>query len=421
MSRISTGEDAAGTMKGIHASWRRRLLIVATVGLSALAVAYLGNGFHTLIFGDANDLQKRWLEQTYVASGIDPYEGFDAKPEVIERLGQREEHLPRMHAGGYPPWAFLTGFAFTPPLAFNTLKVYFALVNAVCLALIAGWAYSVGRRLGGLEAAFLTSATLAIFSSAIALRLGNYGVVITALLAGMLILESRGVRWRGVQGIVLGLAALKPNISAPFGLALLVRRRWLGVTLCVSYIVAASAVVWWLVGSDPLTMLESMYDQSGKWEAGDSGVIGLLLDAGLSRGIVTGTALILGSLCASAVAWYSRECPLFVTFALISPFARLWMYHRRYDDTMLVFLLVALAWLAFKRPRTINVGVFVLVGLSLWLPHREADQTTWLIFLRVSCWLAGTLTLLTEIGRGRVGVFWGENPALQPAGSGFTK
>jgi hypothetical protein len=146
-------------------------------------------------------------------------------------------------------------------------------------------------------------------------------------------------------------------------------------------------------------MLKHMYSQSAEWDAGDSGLIGVLLHMGAPRSAVVTGALFAGAVSALVCSWCLRTTPLATSFAVLSVIARLWMYHRRYDDTMLIFLLVVLGGLTLRRPSAWRLIVFGLVGLSLWLPLREQDQTAVIVAGRVFAWLLGAGVVLYDSRR----------------------
>jgi len=375
-----------------------RILRAATVPLFGLALLYFGNGAYTLLTGTGgDDLRKRWDEQRCVAEGRDPYVVFQKQRHGVASGPAATDDLTRdIHPGGYPPWAFLTGFLFTPPIPFQYLRVYFLLVNVLCLTCIACWAYAYGNRSAPNGGLFLAAACLAVFANAVTLRLGNYAIVITALLV-LLLLTERSPHGRWVkQGLLLGIAALKPNISALFGVPFIARRRWLTIVSCAAYLSLASGIVWWQTGSAPWTMLGHMYSQSAEWDDGDSGVIGVLMHIGAPRNAVVSGALLTGAAIALIGSWCLRNLPLATSFAILAVVARLWMYHRRYDDTMLIFLLVVLGGMTLQRPNVWRVVVFSLVGLSLWMPFREQDQSSALIAGRVLTWLLGVSVVLYD-------------------------
>jgi hypothetical protein len=120
----------------------------------------------------------------------------------------------------------------------------------------------------------------------------------------------------------------------------------------------------------------------------------LLLELGVPQvwavPLLAATALAVGS----AVLWRFREHPIPIKAALLAVVARLWTYHRRYDDVLLVFFLVPLGVHALRR-RTASAWLgFFAVGLTLWPPIRQEDTGSLLIAVKIVIWLAALGELL---------------------------
>ena len=384
------------------ATFKPNTLRAATAILSLAALLILGNGFYNLVFVPdwKGDLHKRWLEQRCVSQGKNPYTVYEASTQSLKpaiepgsaNLATRDADLEQIHPGGYPPWSFLTGFLFAPPISFSLVRIWFALLNLAAIAFISWWAFQMGRTIGPEQGFFLVAATLAVFAHAVSLRLGQYGILINALLIGMLIREhkSQGV----LEGLMLGVAAIKPNIAALFFLVLLVRRRFAIFGVASGYVFLAALIVAAAVRTGPFHMLRQMFQQTAEWDLGDAGLVRLALQIGMPRSWVTFGGLALGLGVCAVLLYKYRSRSLTVLFAIPAVVGRLWMYHRRYDDVMLVFLLVPLGVLALRRPTQISLGIFLLVGISLWMPLRDSDQTAVVILVKVFIWIIGLWHLL---------------------------
>lgn len=383
---------------------RIRILNFAAIILMILGLAEVLFGLWQLTFsnGFADDLHKRWSEQVCVLRGLDPSSLYKvqsmATPSQTERLERiSDSREVRVVAGGYPPWSYLTGFLLAPPFdSFYQTRFYAAILNFLALAITLLWIFGVGNSLGRREGFFLSAAALAVFAHTVTLRLGQYGILVNTLL-----LTVFGVKGKGsqvVEGLALGLSAVKPQTAGLFLLIPLIRRRWLTLVIASLYVFAATAVVCAWVKLSPITMLSQMFQQATIWESGSNGVIGLLLKSGLSRSAVTLTGLLLGVCSSVFLLWRHRSQSVLVLAAIPAVVGRLWMYHRRYDDTMLIFLLVPLGLAALQRTDRITTCAFTLVGLSLWTPLRESDQSPVVILIKILVWIFGLAVLL---GRSR--------------------
>lgn len=368
-----------------------RWLQFATVALAALGVTYVGGGLYHACFGELpQDLARRWLEGSYMVRGINALDVFDG-------VSAPEPDLGPMHPGGYPPWATAFGILLVPPFAQEWVRIYFSALNLAALALVVHYAYRAGARYGTDHARLFAASVLAVASNAVVLRHGQYGIVVNALL--VLLLRALERQHFGRAGLFLGFAALKPQSSAPFAF-LLLRRHGIRAVAAAALLIGATTLVASLhVGRSPLHILRQVFGQAAHWEGGDSGILRLLLEAGVPRAAaipaLAGTSLIVGG----ALLHRYRHASLALQAALLCVVARLWAYHRRYDDMLLVFLLIPLAGVTLTRPNRLGWILFFCVGLTLWLPFREVDHGVPLIGAKVTLWLLGLAWLLRAAER----------------------
>jgi hypothetical protein len=203
-------------------STKKRVLWICSFLLIGLSIAYLGKGFYYALFvydfESAKDLWARWLEQQYIYQGQYPYYARPTRPtNVIEELGP-------VISGGYPPWSFLTGFLFVPNISWQATRFYYVLLNIISLIVLAIFSYSATGPKNKAQAFFAVAASLAISANCTTLRVGQYGLIINALLIGTFWLnQNKKSSW---AGLFLGLAFVKPNISAFYFLIFLVRRQF---------------------------------------------------------------------------------------------------------------------------------------------------------------------------------------------------
>jgi hypothetical protein len=354
--------------------------------LALLGVVYVGEGLFRACFGPLpQDLARRWLEGSYLARGIN---GLD----VYEGVRAPEPDLGPMHPGGYPPWATALGLLVVPPLPQALVRWYFAVLNVGALALIVRYAYRTGLRHGRGGARLLAASVLAIASNAVVLRHGQYGILVNAFLALMLHALESGRLSRA--GIWLGLAALKPQSSGPFALIFLRhgRTRALVSAALLGGVATAFASLW--TGRSPIALLGQVFGQAAQWEGGDSGLLRLLLEAGIAREAAIPLLAVVSLVAGGVLLHRYRHASLPIQVGIMAVVGRLWAYHRRYDDMLLLFLLLPLGQAALARPTHSNWSLFFAVGLTLWLPFREADHGVVLIAVKVSLWVGGLAWLL---------------------------
>jgi hypothetical protein len=353
----------------------------------------------------------RWLEQRYVYNGQNPYD-------VVELVHAQQFNLPLPEctrdnrvdpeigkpyhrAGGYPPWTFLTVAPFVLPTPWQFTVTYFAILDVLALTITFVWAYQIGRSHSLAGGVFLGAAAVAVFGNYRAFQVGQYGILVNALLIGVywLVQQRRPI----ASGLLFGLAMLKPHISLLFGIIFLVRRQWRAVAAATAYVALASLFAWVMTKTNPIEMLKQMYALTQRWAyhpnphihelhtIGRNSLASLLLDLGWDRRAVTPLAAITGLIVASVLMWLWRNSSTLTLFAIAATIGRLWSYHHLYDEVMLIFLIVALGKLVMTHRSIGTVLAFCLVGLTLWtpfpiqlpMPVQSAIMSSWLFGLAI--------------------------------------
>lgn len=342
--------------------WKKQpILSVLTWILLLMSLVYLSKGFYTLAFeggpDGARDLLERWREQQYIYLKTYPY--YMDRADIDPRLG-------RVRSGGYPPWAFFTGFFIFPNISWTLTRFYQVILNIVSLGILSRFAYQIGVPFGRSIAYFFVVACLAISSNSTTLNNGQYGIIINAFLIGVYHFVQTGKN--SLAGIFLGLALAKPNISAFYLFSLAIDRRFRSILVAFGYIISATLYISWITKLDFRNVIARFLYQI-KYVADDGfSSINILAKMGIS----TEFALFLVSSIAlglSVVIFRKlQNTPLLILFAFASVTGRVLIYHRSYDDVMLVFLLLALLQLAFQNPNRYNIGSVFLAGLTLWIP-----------------------------------------------------
>lgn len=330
----------------------RPLLIVAAAGLALLGLAYQGKGNLDLIWGtdrgSAVDLYNRDVEQALFTDGKNP---FDHK------------------TGSQPPWGYPTGVLFTWP-PWPAVRAYFAVINLAALAVVVWWAGRAVPR-DRPEVRWLLMAAVSAFGGACtATEVGQVGIVVTALLILALWSDERGQEW--AAGLFVALALIKPTISGPFAIALLLTGRFRAAAVAAAYGGVASGIAWLVTGVAPWRMLAQMVAAAGGYvNDGTFGLVEVLGPLGVPPRLVNPMAALLVTVPGvAAMLMARRSLPL--AFAVAALWGRLWTYHKSYDDIMLVFVMVPLGLLAFRESRMSPAGLagFAAMGLLAWIPGR---------------------------------------------------
>ncbi len=345
------------------------------------------------------DLYLRWREEKYICQGANPYDIHNLSlPEPVNSPRnpalQIDPELGPLPPMGYPPWGFGLGLLLVPPLPFEWTRLYFTALTMLALGVILRFTWKLGSAHDRFFAILLAASVASMSSLAISMKLGQYSLLMVALV--ILAYQAAQRKRAGLAGIFLGLAAIKPNISALFGLRFLIGRNWTALVSTTLVILMGTGITWWLTATSPMTMLSQMFQQSADWDAGDNGLIGLCLKAGLPRDLTTKLGLLLGVTLSLLIAVMYRKAPWLTQAALLTVIARLWMYHRRYDDCMLLFLLLALALLTKLRPKLLHLALFLMVGLTLWIPLKEEHQIPLVILWKVLTWIAAAIVVAIQ-------------------------
>jgi hypothetical protein len=396
--------------------------------LLLLSTTYLVRGFKHLVLDDADlDLFSRWREQRYLYHGQNPNDLGEAaaaeffhqpdekirSQKVFRTLIAKYSGRPMPECsrdrridpeigplyfweGTYPGWSYFTAALFVLPTNWQFTRSYFAVLCALALAATSVWAYGFGRRHSEAGGVFLAASTLAMFGNYSALDRGQHGLIVNALLIGVYVLVKRTKPT--AAGILYGLAAIKPQMSALFAFVFLVKRQWKLLATTSLYIVLASLCTWSLSKTNPLEMMMQSID-AGMGRGNDGGqasILSLLLELGVDRRMATRLAVASGVIAAAVIVWIWRNGTLPILFAIAATIGRFWTYHHGYDNVMMVFLLVALGGALLTRYSTWLAVAFGVVGVSLWLPYeniprRYASITQ--LALTIS-WLIGFVTLL---------------------------
>jgi hypothetical protein len=343
------------------------------------------------------------VDQRYILAGRNPYDVFFATPSGAfarrpmwnYRDAQPLPQIPAPVNGGYPPWAFFLGiFLYFP--AWPAVRAYFAAVNIAAGMFMLAFGFRIGLAHGRLSAITLALSCTGLGAASTTLGLGQYGIVIVAILmASLWLLEAHQRVWAGAA---LGLAAAKPTISVPFGLPFLAQRQWKAISGLAIYLLIATAAIWLLTKTNPVEMTLQMLRATQAYMQVGYGPMNLLMSAGLPQSVAVLLAAVTLGAAAAIVTWGWAKSPLLNQYAIAAVAGRLWTYHQLYDNLMLVFLLLALGDLALQTGRKAHWCGFAAVGISLWAPGRWCDFVAFQNFQMLT-WITALAVLLAASPR----------------------
>lgn len=375
-----------------------RFLAIASLLLLALGLVYLVYGGHKL-FTEAGDFRTRWVEQHYVFEGknpIDIYEQAQARAEgkSIPNHGRDATIDPRLgptQPGGYPPWAYFTGAALTWPSSFVAARIMYGLLNLVVLAALLLWAYRLGKISDPVLGLFFAASVLSINSICTTFIVGQYGVLVLATLVAAYVLDEKG-RWF-TSGLSLALALTKVTLAGPFLLPFLIKGRWRLLIVSGGYLLVASMVIWPVIQTSPVEMLQQMLRSSEGFQEKGYSLNNLLEYFGLAVQPATKLAELGCPLIAAVILYLWRSSSMLTQYAIVALAARAWCYHRLYDNLVLVFILLDLGIITWKTRSLVGCWTYLLFGLTLWVPGRFTNADIWMVTQWVA-WVGGLSVLL---------------------------
>lgn len=354
-------------------------LDILSIILFLIGIVYLAKGFYNLTLDQnegARDLMERWQEQQYIYHRQYPYYARQGSENIIPEIGS-------IGSGGYFPWSFFTGFFLIPKISWEATRFYHAFLNLLSLVILGLFSYHIGLPYGRSKALFSLAASLAVSSNCTTLNNGQYGLIINALL----IIFFEGIKRykHGWTGLILGLAMVKPNISALYFFILIIYRRFQTISSFLIYIIGGSIFVAWIVRTSPFKMIGEIFQQSNYFAGRGNSAVNYFIKFGLSPSaavLVLGGSAILITL---IIFYFCRSYSLLTLFAIASVMGRIATYHKFYDNVMVIFLLLAVLKMTWIKPHKFNFIILLLVGLSLWLPAKiiqfKADYGTAIQFI----------------------------------------
>ncbi len=378
-----------------------RLLSIALLFLGAV---YVGDGLREFFRQPPKvcDICMRWSERNYLAHGIDPYDvsaQFTGEPITAQEATRIQQyHLQGEKAclpSGYPPWGIAASFLLLWTNNLAAAKMLFASFTIACLLGTCWMVYLLAKPTGIQGAQMLAALVFGMFANCSVLRAGQYALILNAfLLVAVLMIERRR---QVATGLAMCLPAIKPTVSLPQFLVLIVRGEWIAILVSALVCAALAGLSWFLTGVDPIEMTQQMLRQAGAVAHGGTSLLEVL------SGILTfSRANILLALCGVVLtllsAFLLRRQSILPSLAISCIIGRFFYYHRQYDNAMLMLPMVCLGIQVFgqapQKTRAWTRVLFVIAALSLLFPMPYLWYTPPLILLLAVIWLAVAIALL---------------------------
>lgn len=279
------------------------------------------------------------------------------------------------HAG-YPPASYAILWPMLGWLGEWPARWLWAISTLVALTLLARLTIQQGAVTTRTERVLLLLFLLSIYPTAITIGNGQLGIhVLAALLCGLSLLgASRPASLRNdlLAAALLLFAMVKPSLSAPFfWIVLFVPRRLRPAILVIAGYIALTALA---VSFQPRSvgqLLSDLMNVSGKVIAfqGGAELPYWLTLLGLSDWNTLASLLVLAAL--GVWVYRNRQADLWLLISVAALVARLWTYHRVYDD-LLIFVPVVMSYRILKRREFSGdqqaaiglLGLIALLGLE---------------------------------------------------------
>jgi len=345
---------------------RLRLLQVIAALMAAAAVLKLGDEFRRLVWetGPNGAIDMKYLHG-FVAGW------FSGQP-VYEQY-----HAPHPPATFVMLWPLLGWLSVTPA------RWYWAATSVVALPAIILLILRISRAETRLEQIFVALLLLSINGTGVTIGNGQLILhILPALLAGVLVLnrERNALGDDLIAAALLTWTLLKPSVAAPFLWVFLFGwQRWRPV-LVIVVMYAVLTLVATAFQKESLPTLFEMFLKSASATVsrfpGTRNVHALLADVGLEKWIPLSSGIIFAAL--GVWTFCYRRADRWVLMAVAALIARMWTYHRVYDDVLILLPELALFRIAkensWSRQSALAGVLLAVTALAMLCPARFLDQ-----------------------------------------------
>jgi hypothetical protein len=348
--------------------------LCALLLLGAIALLAKGVLQFALVPGAGYDERLQWTSAQYYLHGVNPAPVSFYYQDVASSTGRTDApgYLPAVGwppEVNYPPSSILVQIALYGWPSFLLTRWIFVAISLAAAAVVAWWSRSL---IGGPGATRWLLAGVALLNLGYSQTLvnGNYGIlVVAALMLAFVLRKQHPIS----AGLLLGLAFVKPTISAPFLVLFVADRRYRALVVMTAFVVASVAVSVLLTGTSPLTLFEQSLEGTARFARAPYAIWQLLrrLGAGTAAALAVNAAVFLIPF--AAVVWRSVarrtvEASWLALAALAGVVARLFTYHNSIDNVVLTFLVLALSRIALHRHSASAAAVAAAVVLSVLVP-----------------------------------------------------
>jgi hypothetical protein len=314
-----------------------------------------------------------------------------------------------IHTAMYPPATYVMLWPFIGWTSLPAARVIWAGMCLFALVLLVRMAVVEGLARGWQFQLLVAAAVMANYAIGVAVDCGQLALQAVLAVAWSLLIAIRAPR--SLSGDLLAAALfvaamVKPQIAIPFWCVLLLTPSHMRPAL---FAMAAYIALTLLAVSFQGSHVWEAHTKQLKWasvhgmEEGYGNLNVWLASAGLPGLILPACIIVLGAL--GAWVYFHRRCDVWIVMGVTALVARMWIYHRNYDDVLLLIPLVTLCRLTRYGPLRQNYSslmLLVLLVLVMIVPARSARFVHWeacITASHVASWVA-VLGYLLWVARG---------------------
>ncbi|MDR0763382.1 MAG: DUF2029 domain-containing protein [Bacteroidales bacterium] len=310
------------------------------------------------------DGEHLWIGSTLFLKGKNPLQVLLCDEEPPFGVGHATTHNTP-----YLPWSYVVGNIFTPGFLSVMSALWWELILSLLLVI---W---MGRKIYNVSKNENLSHTVSLL--VVLLCLAQYGFTPSLaylnpslFVIPLLILSSlySGDKNWFLTGTLLGLAMLKPQITALFFIPFLVRGQWKSITTGVMWIIIPLLVASVVYCENPIKLiLDYMQGTTEKAEAVNNDIYYGFFDPlqrcfGVAPGIVTLLQVIVFGVTTLLLCYRYRNASNMVLFSIPAVFSTCWMYTVSTNLTVLALLIMAVMSLLHQNPKRPHIMKTVLIA-----------------------------------------------------------
>ena len=371
--------------------------IHALSGLAGLcAIALLAKGVLQFAFvpGAGYDERLLWRSAQYYVHGVNPAPVSFYYQDIARVTGRTDApgFLPAVgwpEEVDYPPSSTLVQLALYGWPSLPVTRWIFVALNLAAAAVVAWWSRNLIEG-PGVTRWLLAGLALLNLGYSQTLINGNYGVlVVAALMIAFTLRRQHPV----LAGLFLGLALVKPTISAPFLILFVADRRYRALVVMTAFLMASVAVSVLLTGTGPLTLFGQSLEGIARFARAPYAIWQVLrrLGASTASALAVNAAVFLVPFAVvvwRAVARRTLGPSWLALTALAGVVARLFTYHNSIDNVVLTFLVLALSRVAVDRHAAPAAALAAAVVLSVLVPFAWTNSIAGHLAL-YAIWVSG--------------------------------